>query len=641
MSGGSSRWAVTLSLLRLGSRLATGTRTGERFRPAAMIAVGALAAVVLLHTVATSNASARLNLSPTLLIPGLSSVRWVVQLGVALPVFGLVATAARLSALTRDRRIARLRVLGLSQGQTRLVAATETVMLLVVGIGLGALLYVCTRSSLAGVWLAAMEFPREAYRAGLAGWLTTLVGLPALTLAIACGPVSREASTALRADRTGVRPRAGWRVAVLLAGASAVAAVTARAHLGSLSRLDSWLYPIGAALTVAGVFLTVPLATRLIATVLLRLAPVPSVLIAGRRLQHLPPGAGRVVTATVSAVFVLALLQPLTEPFRDDPVLRADRVAATTGPQLLLVMLDRGADLPSAEPLLHASGITRAELATQLGSPSCGAGSGDCVTALVGTCWSLSVDRFIQQCRDDQAAWLDRSPATASPLQLTSLQGGVGTWTTPAPTAAMSTAMRPSSLEVGIDDIFLPVATPGLAEWLQQQPVQLVVEGPGGISVEQQLQATLRTVLPGAQVITTRAFANYVQARNIAMVLDAVTLAVLSIGLLAFLLASIDQVLGRRSSIISLLVLGVPSSTLRLAQLWESLTPLLIGLPFAGGLGFLTGSSFVSLSDAASAPDWQQLGAIVGVASVGALATALALLVLAVPPIDSALIRRS
>ena len=642
MSPGSPPRPVTLNLLRLGLRLATGARTAGRFRPAAVVVVGALAALVLLHTFATSNAAAQLNLSPTLMLPELNSVRWIVQLGVALPVLGLVATAARLSAATRDRRIVRLRVLGLTQSQTRLVAATETVALLGLGIAGGCLLHLLTRPALARAWFAAAEFPPEAYRAGVTGWLVCLVALPALALGVAWGPVARTASTALHADRLGARPRAAWRLGMLLVGTGAVVAVAYRAQQGILSRIDGWLYPIGAALTVAGIFVTVPLATRLIAAALLRLAPVPSVRIAGRRLQHLPPGAGRVVTATVAAVFVLALVQPLAAPLDEDSVLAVDHVAATTGPQLLRVHLDRGADLVTAEPLLRASGVTRAELATQLGSPSCGTSDdSDCLTAHVGTCWSLTADHQIPQCRDDQSAWLDQHPSSSTQLQLRSLQGGPDTWTIDAPGSVWSATMRPSSLLADTDHLFLPVATPGLTDWLQRRPVQLLVEAPGGIGVEQQLEDELQTALPGAGVLATRAFANYVQARNIALVLDALTLAVLALGLLAFLLASIDQVLGRRSSVTGLLALGVPASTLRRAQLWESLTPLLVGLPLAAGLGFLTGSTYLLLASAVSAPDWSQLGTVVVIASAGALAAALTLLVLAVPPIDPSSIRRS
>jgi hypothetical protein len=109
----------------------------------------------------------------------------------------------------------------------------------------------------------------------------------------------------------------------------------------------------------------------------------------------------------------------------------------------------------------------------------------------------------------------------------------------------------------------------------------------------------------------------------------------------SFLLASIDQVLARRSSISSLLVLGVSASTLRLAQLWESLVPLLIGLPLAAGLGFTTGSTYLLLSNADLTPDWQQLWLVVAAACGGALALALTLLVLAVPRLQPAAIRHT
>lgn len=623
------------ALIRLGLRLATGSATQERFRPVTVLLAGLISALVLLHGFAAANASAALNALPTLAISALSSLRWMVLLGIGLPVLGLLATATRLAAHTRDRRLSRLQVLGLTQRQTLLVAIFETGALLAAGLLLGSGLYLLTQPVAANLWHAAAEFPRESYRAGWVGWLVTLAGGLLLALLTAAVQVPSTA-VAWRGDRIGRRPRRTWRLVVLGLGIAALLFVLREAHLGYISRFGTTAYVVGAALTATGVLLTAPVATTLVGRLLLVVSRRPATRIAARRLQHLPASSTRIAGSIVVALFVLALVQPLTDGLNSDPVAREDHRAATTGPHLLNITLPRYDDLPAAERILRGQGVTRIEMATYANSPDCN--DQTCVMAVVGTCWSLTVDLLVPDCAE-APTWLGPPMVpVGEPVRLVPNRGGDSELVVTSPGSAMAVSMRPTSLEQELPSLFIPASDRAAARWLKDQQVDLMVEAPGGLLVEQNVADALRAEIPGAYAVSTRALSNYVTNRNILTSLAAVRWAILALGLLSFLMASADQVLGRRESMRSLVLLGAPRSTLQRAQLIESLTPLLISVPAAIGLGHLAGSTYLKLGGGDA--NWNSVVLAMTVAAAGTAVVAATLLVLAVPRITPTGVRR-
>lgn len=218
-----------------------------------------------------------------------------------------------------------------------------------------------------------------------------------------------------------------------------------------------------------------------------------------------------------------------------------------------------------------------------------------------------------------------------------------GTGTTlrsPLPTVTMRARRREDTLAASAPTVFIPAGMPGLQGWLKDQPIQLVVQGPGGIGVEQGLTAALRTEIPGSYALTTRAFANYVQVEAIVVGLRAIIIAVASVGLMSFLLAGIDQVLARRATMAGLLALGVPRGTLRRAQLWEALVPLGLGIPATVALGRVSGATLLQITTRnVTAGLGDTIGLATGcVAGVAVIATVL--LTMSVPRIDPEALRR-
>jgi len=69
---------------------------------------------------------------------------------------------------------------------------------------------------------------------------------------------------------------------------------------------------------------------------------------------------------------------------------------------------------------------------------------------------------------------------------------------------------------------------------------------------------------------------------------------VLALGLITFLFSAVDRALGRRTEVVALQLVGVPSKLLRRSQWVEALAPLGIGAALAIGLGLLAGTSFLA-----------------------------------------------
>ena len=110
-----------MTAFRLGIQLAV-TR-GARLRTLLLLLAAALAALVLLTTLTAGRFELDHATSYQAEMPRIVAA---VVAAVALPCLTLLATTARLSAALRDRRLANLRLIGLTPGQTRLVAAAET-----------------------------------------------------------------------------------------------------------------------------------------------------------------------------------------------------------------------------------------------------------------------------------------------------------------------------------------------------------------------------------------------------------------------------------------------------------------------------------------------------------------------------------
>jgi len=633
-----------MPLLTLGLRLA---RAGGRVRAGLVVCGNALGVALLLLTAGVPEAmgSAQRHLSVEE-----RRLQAIVVIFLALPVLVLLMTVARLSAATRDRRLAALRLLGLSPGGTRRVGAVEGGALAGAGVVVGGGLFLALRP------LAE----RAAHHAasGLTGdlipplWLAALVivGVPLASVVVSLAP-----TRALTADPTSVRRQgrtrrpSWWRLVPLLAGtALLVRAATWPRTRGYVTDSNSLFATFAAGALVVGVFLplAVPYLTRLLGDLLATGRAGQSALLAGRRTQLEPAATSRVVAGIVVALYLGAGARCVLTMFESTPqYIRAHR-AETVGPQRVDVRAgipeghdpqapppapDRAA-VAAAESLEQVAGV-RAVIPQRAVNIVC---SGDdyCGNAFVGTCADLVLlVPGVRGCRDDQIAMLSNtdwaahrpSPLVVQPAQLYGpddrRQGGLLTLADPALTLTVPTTDDPNWREPYT--LFVPVSTPGILAVTDPMTTWTVVldggPSPRGAVVaaatERGLVALDHSEWELEELRTVQGYRT---------ILWTVVGAALLVGFAALLIAAVDRALERRRQVAALAAVGVPLRVLRRSQLIQSLLPLGVGIPLAGGLGLLGGYGYLRYGEGIAASPVPSIlatavGGLVGALLVAAL----------------------
>ena len=240
---------------------------------------------------------------PDVFTPGRAAAM-AFALFVLVPFGVFLATCARLSAATRDRRIAALRLLGVSARQAAWVNAVETGVVAACGAVLGGTLFVV---------LAPLS---QGWRVGRLHWFAADVSVPAGLVAVVLTAtvgyavvVGVLATRNALADPLGVRrqapPRAprAWRLAPLAAGLGAVA--LGATWTGAEPRARFWLVLGGMLLTGLGLVPALPFLGYALAGAIRRLPRTPVWLdLATARLRHSPATAPRLVASIAVAVYV-------------------------------------------------------------------------------------------------------------------------------------------------------------------------------------------------------------------------------------------------------------------------------------------------------------------------------------------------
>lgn len=240
---------------------------------------------------------------------------------VLIPPLTFVSMAGRLSSASRDRRLAAMRLAGVSANQARRVAAGETLPASLLGLVLGAALFLGGRQL-----LPRLEFGAESLFAGdltpsvpLA--LIAVLGLPLLAIAVAVFGLRRVVVEPLGVSRRGGSHRRHllWRFIPLVLGAGGLAFLLAHKDLATSGR--------GAVLLIGSTTLSliaVPLLMPAIVDAVVRRIPTgrtASWTLAVRRLQADPESSSRIVSGiavTLAGVIVLQGILSFVGSIRND-----------------------------------------------------------------------------------------------------------------------------------------------------------------------------------------------------------------------------------------------------------------------------------------------------------------------------------
>ena len=526
-------------------------------------------------------------------------------LGLLLPVLVLVATATRLSAGARDRRLAAVRLVGGTPRQVARLVAGEA---LVVG-GLGALLGLGVFFALRPVAAGLVPVDGGVFASDLQPPSAQLAGVlllvPVLSLLVSLLAMRRMVVDPLGVRRrTRQRTRAGWwRLAPLTTGLGLLGVLWQR-H-GDLVGLNAALLFAGGGLTLVGLAVVAPAVSRLAGAALVRLPSTASGL-AGRRLLADPSATARTLTGTVLVVFVgvwLMAFLPIVKASsgseaRDlSQVLPGSTVFTTTGSVLSQPAAATLRGLPGVRQVVS---IGIAELAppgtrTLDQVPS---GEGLSQVAVV-RCVELEalLDRALR-CRSGLAFQVGELSVAfgATPPGRRAVMGSDGT--------AIGEVVVPpdaGSLDLGVDSTSLlqagtvldPSLLPARASSAFGSRVFVTTDGRPG-TTERVRNALFDIGVYSAQTLDEqlaeqdRTVRGYERAARLGLVLA------ILVGSISLLVASLDAVRSRRRDLASLAAIGVPVGVLRRALLLEVAAPLLGCTGAAVGSGAFAAAAYLA-----------------------------------------------
>jgi putative ABC transport system permease protein len=575
----------------------------------------------------------------------------VVVVTIAVPLAVLVATVSRLSASLRDRRLANLRLMGLTPGQTRAVAASESAAVAVLGTLLGWGLFWLVRPLLADRVIAGRTWPDLLFRPTLLDQLLVLVCLPGLAALLGVLPQRGTADTALaRARRADRRPPSPWRVVPLVCGIAVCLGVVANGQQQDIpSSLVTALFA-GVGLTGLGLVLVVPVFVRLLAALLLTATRGPAARIASRRLEAQPAAVTRVVAALLIGLFVVTGARFVLVAFESTPQYVAAERNIKQGERIAVY-----SDIAPGQVVRRVLALDGVEdaLAVPRVTSTC-TGQGSCWSALVVTCAELRrITPDLPGCHDGVPMWLgqdtpdfirDIDPELARRDTLVWKAGSADTketevLTTPVAMETYETAdarWHPDLLGPIQADAILP---PSLVGTLPPETMyEVLVTGPPGRSLMDTLDRS--NALGSAYGYTTSAgYEDYDFVAGLRTLVWTVAGLVLAIGLLAFAVAAIDRAVERRREVVALQLVGVPRRVLRRAQWVEALVPVVVGSVLAVALGALAGATYLSIDEGLLMP-WSQTVRLALAAALGGTVVAGLTVVASAPRIRPEQIRR-
>ncbi|MBW8801584.1 MAG: ABC transporter permease [Streptomyces sp.] len=248
---------------------------------------------------------------------------WLGALGLLLPVLVLVATATRLSASSRDRRLSALRLVGATPRQARTIAAAEGLLAGIAGVAGGLAVFWLLR----GPACALLPFPEGVYAQDLmptaAEVAAVLVGVPLLAVVSAVLSLRKVVMSPLGLRRSArVRGVGWWRLLPVATGLGMLIALRLNHHAWPPGDpTGTTLLLGGGGLTLIGLAVAAPAMSRLGAGLLSRL-PWVSAGLAARRIDSDPSASARVVTGMVLVVFSAAWLLAFL------PVLQGSRTSS-------------------------------------------------------------------------------------------------------------------------------------------------------------------------------------------------------------------------------------------------------------------------------------------------------------------------
>ncbi|MET9293766.1 FtsX-like permease family protein [Streptomyces sp. NPDC003077] len=556
-----------------------------------------------------------------------------------MPVMVFIGTAVRFGGERREQRLAALRLIGADARGTRRVAAGETLFGSLLGLALGAALFLVARqcAGLVTLWDVNV-FPADV-TPGPALAAAVVVGVPVLSVLTTLFAQRRlivEPLGVVR-DRPPVRRVLWWRLLTPIMGAVLLAPTWPG------SPMDTPRLVAGTLLLLLGVTALLPWVVEAVVG-RLRGGPVPWEL-AVRRLQLSSGAATRAVSGITVALTGAIAVHMLFTGFQAGFTYSPDktnrhprlefRAAATSWPDTRRAVADLR-DVPGAR---EAHGVVTAFVSPAGARPvteESGTGSMEGGYVAVGDCAALRTLADLGSCADGDVFVLDDgvddNVAYARPGARLDLnppwpdapKGPPRPWTVPASARSVNAATTDArSLKHGI------LATPAALDVsrLQAPEMNLTVGfDPASPDAVERLRNAAARVDPAVfefPTVRDPYEAQYVGLRTGLLEGSVVTLGLIGAGLI---ISTVEQLRERRRLLSALAAFGTPRATLGWSILWQTAIPVALGLGLAVVCGLTLGVLLLTRAESPVVVDWPMVAAMTGLgAGVILLVTVLSL----------------
>ncbi|GAA4675553.1 ABC transporter permease [Streptomyces chumphonensis] len=536
----------------------------------------------------------------------------VVMLSVLLmPIVVFVATAVRFGGERRDRRLAALRLVGADIAMTRRIAAGEVLFASLLGLVVGALLFLVGRELVEGLSISTISV----YTADIVPvwWLGAVIVMlvPVIAVAVTLAALRGVAIGPLGVFREGTtrRRRVWWRLLLLAVG---VAMLVYFGPDDAASTVNEWGISAGVLLMLCGITALLPWAVERAVT-RMRGGPL-SWQLATRRLQLNSGMAARAVSgvtvAVAGAVALHMLFAAVETQQRVETGHDTDRAQAVASR-----LIDEGAELgpfvdryATAEGVTSALGLVRgwADLDVALDADGNRPGTsfqiGDCrvLRELIEVEACADGDVFVVPSPDREALAPGDRLDLAGPVEA-SAESAPSWWTVPA--AARETHSIPGPHGDQYYGVFATPSALDVSGVPSLSAVALLDTVPGDEDVVEHLRnlAGVQEWNEGVHVLAnTRLTSQFATIRN-ALFVGAVVIMLMIAA--SMVVSTLEQLRERKRQLSVLVAFGTRRGTLGASVLWQTAVPVGIGLALASAGGTALGVLLLDMVGA-EVTDW-------------------------------------
>ncbi|WFB07644.1 ABC transporter permease [Streptomyces sp. LX-29] len=556
-----------------------------------------------------------------------------------LPVAIFIATAVRFGGERRDRRLAALRLVGADSHMTRRIAAGEAVFGSLVGLAVGAVLFLLARELIEGVEIQGVSFFSRDVRPSVL--LATLIALavPAAAVLVtlfALRGIAIEPLGVVRNTRPR-RRRLWWRLVLPVLGFGLLVPLVGHDLAGNR---ETYQVAAGAVLVLIGTTALLPWVIEA-AVERFRGGPVPWQL-ATRRLQLSSGTAARAVSGITVAVAGAIAIQMLFVSVQDEHT--QDTGQDTSRAQFSTAIPVRdGADAQAALKKFGATaGVREVRGLVSASAAELPAGKkpaeDPATTGLyVGDCAALREVARIDGCKDGDVFYTlypdDPSAAFIKPGAQLNLetpryswdgelepQRTARPWTIPASAREVPTRPDPMGWEtIGV------LATPGALDIRTLSEPEaiawLTLDHGDAEAVEhvRNTDAALNPQMRGWAMMSTEESREFASIRRGLFIGATATLLLIGASMIV---STLEQLRERRRLLSVLVAFGTRRSTLSWSVLWQTTVPVVIGLALSITGGLALGAFLLKMVERPISVDWAGVLMMTGIgAGVIALVT--------------------